>query len=76
MHALAACLESFVYSRGGPCETGDYKLTDGEVCNVAESIAGLMAGELELLITEVNDDHVLIKPEPATTAANRKAVGR
>ena len=71
MHNVAACLESFVYHRGGPCEVGEYRPTDSDVCNVAESVAALMAEELEQLVTEVNDDHIIIKPVPAKKAVAR-----
>lgn len=74
MRDVAACLESFICHRGGPSEVGDYKLADAEVCNVAESIAALMADELEQLITEVNDDHIIIKPAQVERA--KKKAGR
>lgn len=65
MHAVAACLEAFL--EAGPARNMQTAL-------IALPIARLMADELELLITEVDDDHVM--PVPAATVANQKAVRR
>lgn len=74
MRDVAACLESFVYHRGGPRDIGPgNELADSDVCAVAESVAALMAEELDLLAWSdfSEGEGEIVKPQPAKKKASQ-----